>query len=94
MFKWFKVHGQSMSPKYNEGDLVLAIHKKILSPSLGEDILFFQPYYGYLLKQISDRKESGFTVSARHSLGSGSEVFGLIKPQQIYGKVIWHLARK
>lgn len=94
MIKWFKVHGQSMSPQYNEGDIILALHKKISKPNLGEDILFFQPYYGYLLKKICQKKGCEFLVRGNHPLSSGSEVFGLIKPQQIYGKVIWHLARK
>jgi hypothetical protein len=76
------------------GTLFWLFTKKISRPSLGEDILFFQPYYGYLLKKICEKKGYEFLVRGNHPLSSGSEVFGLIKPQQIYGKVIWHLARK
>jgi signal peptidase I len=51
MLKWFKVHGQSMSPQYNEGDLVLAVHKKISKPNLGEDILFFSALLWLFIKK-------------------------------------------
>lgn len=97
MFRLFKVRGDSLSPEFTHGDFVLVskIPFWLTPPSPGDVIAFRQPGYGLLIKRIQNISTGGeLNVIGDHPNSIDSRVFGLVKPKDILGKVIWHIRKK
>lgn len=96
MLKFFKVRGDSLAPEYTQGDFVLVSKIPFLfaSPSAGDVIAFHQPGYGLLIKRIQNRLPDGeLEVIGDHPESVDSRIFGMVKREDILGKVIWHIRK-
>jgi signal peptidase I len=97
MFRIIKVTGESLSPEFQEGDFVLTAKIPFLFSSFqqGDILVFKHPDYGRLIK-IVDRVENDATayfVVGTHPNSLDSHRLGLIKQENIIGKVIWHVKK-
>ena len=96
MFRLFKVRGDSLAPEYSQGDFVLVskIPFLVSPPAPGVVIAFNQPGYGLLIKRIeSITDDGGLKVSGTHPDSIDSRTFGLVRPNDIIGRVIWHIRK-
>ena len=97
MCHFIKVTGESLSPVYQAGDFVLVLKIPFLFRYLkqGDVVVFRQPGYGTLIKQIDHcLPETGeFFVVGLQEASVDSRVFGPVSPARIVGKVILHLRK-
>jgi signal peptidase I len=96
MLRLLKITGDSLTPEFQEGDFVLISKIPFLfSPaSPGDIIAFKQPGYGLLIKRIQHiTSESLINVIGTRPESIDSRVFGLVRREDILGKVIWHIRR-
>lgn len=89
-----KVKGSSMSPSYSDGDYLLSISAKLFKLKKGDVIIIKHPFYGYLVKQICRKVESGFYVQGTHPMSIDMESLGVIIPKMIKGKVVSKISSK
>ncbi|WP_344797406.1 nickel-type superoxide dismutase maturation protease [Litoribacillus peritrichatus] len=89
MIRVFKVEGTSMFPTLNQGDFVIAsLWFRRLMPN--QLVIVKHPIYGTLVKRIqSVQPNDGFTLCGDNPESVSSEKMGLVKRQQIIGKVIY-----
>lgn len=61
----------------------------------GDLILFRQPGLGVMIKRIEqfDAETGRLLVRGSHSRSVDSRTFGEIRPDQLLGKVIWHIRK-
>ncbi len=78
-----------MSPLYLEGDYLVTF--KAFFYSLGNKIVFRDPIYGTIVKQICEVRKAGYFVEGIKKNSLDSHSLGLIKKDQVLGKVIFHL---
>ncbi len=96
MLRLFKVRGDSLAPEYSQGDFVLVskIPFMVSPPAPGMVIAFHQPGYGLLIKRIESITSDGeLNVSGTHPDSLDSHTFGLVRPKDIIGRVIWHIRK-
>jgi hypothetical protein len=95
VIRLLKVRGNSLSPDFCEGDYVLTLRVPFPAGkvNVGDVITFTQPGYGTLIKRVRRILADGrkFDVRGRLSDSTDSRDFGPIAPEQITGKVIWHI---
>lgn len=98
MLRLFKVRGNSLSPDFYEGDYVLTLSTPFPAGKIkeGDVITFKQPGYGLLIKRVRSILDDGHRFDVRGSLidSTDSRDFGPILPEQVTGKVIWHIKKK
>jgi phage repressor protein C with HTH and peptisase S24 domain len=97
MFKLLKVKGNSLMPEYHEGDFVV-IRKIPFSSKkyrTGNVIIFQQPDYGLMIKELFAISESEtlLTVHGTHPDSIDSRDFGPINASDVIGKVIWQIKK-
>jgi nickel-type superoxide dismutase maturation protease len=92
-----KVTGESLSPLFREGDYVVVatIPFVVNRIEAGDTIVFQHPTYGTMIKQVefADREQSTVSVVGIHPDSVDSRRFGLIKREDVIGKVILRIAR-
>lgn len=97
MLRIIRISGDSLSPDYLEGDFVITsrIPYFFLSPQHDDVIVFKQPPHGIMIKRVDGSRTNAASVFVvgTHPDSHDSRHFGLISPQCILGKVIWHIAR-
>ncbi len=96
MLRLLKITGDSLTPEFQPGDFVLVskIPFLFISPSPGDTVAFHQPGYGLLIKVIQQiTPDNNLTVMGTHPESIDSRVFGPVKPENILGKVIWHIRK-
>ncbi len=96
MLRLFKIRGDSLSPEYSQGDFVLVSKIPLLISPLapGVVIAFHQPGYGLLIKRIESIMNDGsLSVAGTHPDSLDSRTFGLVRPTDIIGRVIWHIRK-
>lgn len=97
MCRLLKVHGDSLTPDYQEGDFVLVskIPFLFVSARPGQVIAFQMPPYGTLIKRIARVMEDGqaFYVTGTHPYSVDSRQFGPVRRQAVIGRVIWHIPK-
>lgn len=97
MLRLLKVTGQSLSPRYNEGDFVIVskIPFFFACPKAGDVIAFRQPGYGTLIKLVDqvDPASGELLVIGTQPESVDSRVFGPVRQTDLLGKVIWHVAK-
>ena len=98
MFRLLKVRGQSLTPVFQEDDYVLILRASFpgLRIKTGDVIVFDQPPYGRLIKQVRQVLDSGesFAVRGSQISSTDSRNFGPVSRICILGKVIWHIKPK
>ena len=98
MFRLLKVRGQSLIPTVQEGDYVLLLRTSFpgLSIKAGDVIVFDQPRYGRLIKNVRQVLDPGqsFEVRGSQISSTDSRNFGPVPREQVLGKVIWHIKPK
>jgi len=98
VFRLLKVRGQSLTPAFQEGDYVLLLRSSVpgLSIKAGDVVVFDQPRYGRLIKNVRQVLDSGQSFEVRGSLISSTDSrnFGPVPREQVLGKVIWHIKPK
>jgi nickel-type superoxide dismutase maturation protease len=97
MLRIIKVAGDSLSPKYEEGDFVVIATVPFFFNSfrLGDIIVFQHPVYGRMIKQVERISSDGsdLYVIGSHPNSVDSRQFGPIPRSSVQGKVIWHIPR-
>jgi len=97
MFKILKIHGDSMSPDFQEGDFVIILTASFILNRLkvGDDIIFSHKLYGTLIKRIAsfDPNTAGVYVEGTSEDSLDSRRLGTIRSENIKGKVIAHFSK-
>lgn len=97
MCKLIKVSGDSLSPRYREGDFVLITKIPLLFNRLeqGNTVVFKHPMYGTMIKKVNhiDKDGDQIYVIGTHDLSVDSREFGPISTKDLIGKVIWHVRK-
>ena len=97
MLRMVRVTGESLSPLFQEGDYVLitTIPFVVNKIKAGDTIVFLNPSYGTLIKQVeqANREEGTISVVGLNPNSVDSRRFGPIRWEDVIGKVIWHIAR-
>lgn len=97
MLRRIKVSGDSLSPDYKEGDFVITVKIPLFLRWLrpGDVIVFEQPAYGVLIKQVDwvDIPLNQVFVTGKNPGSIDSRTFGPIPASNLIGKVIWHISR-
>jgi nickel-type superoxide dismutase maturation protease len=93
MFRFLKVEGDSLLPRYREGDYVLVASTPFPSGRIkpGSVVAFRHPTHGTLIKLVESVKEGGYHVVGTHPHSVDSRQFGPVRPEALIGKVLWHL---
>lgn len=97
MLRLVRVSGDSLTPEYQDGDFVLTlkIPIQLAWPRPGDTLVFRHPVYGTLIKKVerSEPPQRHIFVTGVHPHSVDSRRFGPIGPQDVIGKVIWHIRR-
>ncbi len=91
MFKFLRIQGESMQPDYNDGDFVLILRTSRLNA--GDVIVFYNRHYGMLIKRVQKITAQGIYVIGTSSDSLDSRRIGPVNPENVRGKVIWHIKR-
>jgi signal peptidase I len=94
LFKILRITGLSLSPAYQHGDYVLIQKiRRISRLRTGDVIVFHQPGYGRLIKQVHniDPEKETCQVTGTTPDSIGSETFGEVRLTAILGKVIFQI---
>jgi signal peptidase I len=97
MLRLLKVTGNSLSPRFQEGDFVIVSKIPFLfsPPKPGDVVAFRQPGYGTLIKLVEgvDKAGGGLTVTGSQPDSVDSRVFGSVSIPSLVGKVIVHVTK-
>ncbi len=95
MCRIYKVQGNSLYPDYQNGDFVLITKSPFPfgKIKLGDIIVFTQTQYGILIKKVKNIDGDGIEVIGSIIESTGSQVFGKVNPNDVMGKVVWHIRR-
>jgi len=93
MFRFLKVEGNSLLPRYREGDYVLVASTPFPSGRIkpGNVVAFRHPTHGTLIKLVESAGAGGYHVVGTHPHSVDSRQFGPVRPEALIGKVLWHL---
>ena len=91
-YERFKVDGDSMSPSYKDGDIILIDTEsfKKNTPSIGDDVVAKHPFQKdvLILKRVTKiDKTNYFLEGLNRESSTDSHSFGLIPLDRIIGKV-------
>jgi signal peptidase I len=91
--KLLRIRGDSLSPKLQDGDFVLSSKIPILLKRLqpGDLVVFNQPGYGVLIKQVESISQDGQSLDVRglHPESADSRAFGPVSRSSLIGKIIY-----
>ena len=93
MFQVLRIHGESMSPEYQEGDFVLIMKIFRGKIKIGDVIVFQHQFYGTLIKDVEKITDEGIYVFGRRENSLDSRRLGPVNPVSVQGRVIWHICR-
>jgi signal peptidase I len=97
MLRLLKVTGNSLVPRFEEGDFVIVSKIPFIFAPVqpGDVVAFRQPGYGLLIKLVEsvDAARGELTVTGTQPGSVDSRVFGPIANTALVGKVIWHVSR-
>ncbi len=93
MLSFLKVEGDSLLPRYREGDYVLVGSTPFPSGRIkpGDVVAFRHPVHGTLIKLVESAAEEGYHVVGTHPHSVDSRHFGPVRREELIGKVLWHL---
>ena len=93
MLQILRIAGDSLTPKYKEGDFVLVAKIPFLFPiKIGDVIVFRKQPWGTLIKRVETIRQGGhaFWVVGTHPNSTDSRLFGEVEMNEVVGKVIFH----
>ena len=97
MLKLIKITGNSLEPKFNEGDYVVTTTLSFILRALkvGDVVVFKHSVYGTMVKQIQsiDPQAGEIFVIGTHPQSTDSRHFGSIPQSWLTGKVLWHIPK-
>jgi signal peptidase I len=97
IFQIIKITGRSLTPILENGDyIIICKHSFILKKlKVGDIIVFNQPTYGLMVKQISKIIEHGkeFFVTGLHEQSIDSGTLGPININSIIGKKVLRIRK-
>lgn len=96
MIHLLRVRGQSLSPEVEDGSFVLTLKLPIFFPiRAGDTIVFRKAPYGVLIKRVERCDDQGhiFWVRGSHPESLDSRTFGVVRADEILGKVIAHFSK-
>lgn len=97
MLRLLKVSGNSLWPRYRDGDYVLVSKIPVLLGMLarGHVIAFETRDYETMIKMVDSFSPDGRSICVRgtHPLSVDSRSFGPVPVKDVIGKVIWHFRR-
>ena len=97
MLRIIKITGDSLSPRYQEGDFVVVttIPFFLIPPRPGQVIVFQHPAYGRMIKEIDNVSPDGkrLFVVGSHPHSVDSRRFGPIPKNAVRAKVLWHIPK-
>ncbi|MEM7026647.1 MAG: S24/S26 family peptidase [Pseudomonadota bacterium] len=94
MLKLIKVKGDSMQPCYRHNDYLLISKPLFRSISVGDDVVCKHPGIGTIFKRINKIQDKKIELKGLNMLSSNPSEIGVIRSQDIIGRVIWHFAAK
>ena len=96
LFNYFLiiVTGDSMSPSYKNGDLLLVKRCNVNSCLLGDPILVKTKYYGNVLKFLASKRNGCIKLKAQSNLSIDCHQLGWIDDERVLGKVVKKLLFK
>ncbi|WP_363322346.1 S24/S26 family peptidase [uncultured Pseudoteredinibacter sp.] len=92
MLKIFKITGNSMSPRFNDGDylLLFTLRRK---PRPGQFLVYDHPEIGPIFKQVGEVTQGGgLYLKSLNSAGVSSEDIGQCQTENIIGRMLWHFS--
>ncbi len=97
MLSLLRITGYSLSPAFQDGDFVLLIKIPFFLKSLksGDIVVFKNPVYGIMIKQIERIAPGGeeIYVVGTHPDSTDSRQFGPVRRKDLLGKVVWHIKK-
>jgi signal peptidase I len=97
MLRLIRVRGESMPPLLEEGDLILVLDWYWLMGRLrpGDLVVFQQPIYGTLVKQVERLipQTAQLIVRGTRPVSVDSQEFGPIPFSSVLGKVVWRIRK-
>ena len=97
MPRLLRVSGDSLLPKYRDGDFVLVARIPLLFRPLrqGDVVAFKHVGHGTMIKIVHEVIAGGdeITVRGTHFASVDSRSFGSIRKQDVLGRLIWHIRR-
>ncbi len=94
MFQILRIHGESMSPVYKDGDFVLLMKPFRGKIKKGDIVVFDNDLYGTLIKAVQKITDEGIYVLGTGESSLDSRRLGPVNSASIRGKVIWHIHRQ
>lgn len=93
MLRFLRVEGDSLLPRYREGDFVLVgstpFPARRIKP--GDAVAFRHPTHGTLIKLVESAGTEGYHVVGTHPQSVDSRHFGPVRREALIGKVVWHV---
>jgi len=97
LIRILKVTENSLSPFFLEGDFVVVSKIPFFLRPLksGDIVVFNQPSYGIMIKQVEHVSPDGeqLFVVGTHPFSTDSRQFGPIRKESVLGKVVWHIRK-
>jgi signal peptidase I len=98
MLKILRVSGNSLFPKFSEGDFVIVCKIPFFfykNANQGDIIVFKHVDYGLMMKKVESFSPDGqqVWVVGTHPDSTDSRDFGFISMQSVIGKVICHIPK-
>lgn len=97
MLKLVKVSGNSLLPKYRDGDFVVVSRIPVILGMLapGDAVTFETKDYGTMIKIVDSVSPDGMqlVVKGIHPLSVDSRQIGPVSKRNVTGKVIWHIKK-
>lgn len=94
LLKIYRVQGDSMSPRYSDGDYVLLMRPLFGRLREGDDVIALHPSLGTIFKRISGFDGDGVRLQGLNPESTPAAVMGSLPPSQIRGRVILHFPKK
>lgn len=97
MLQLLKVTGESLSPFFQTGDYVLVVKRPLLMHlRVGDVVVFRHIIYGTLIKRLERLSPDGreLFLMGTHPDSIDSRQFGMVKWEDVVGKVIWTIKRE
>lgn len=89
MLRIFRVTGDSMRPLLHEGDFVLAL-TVLRRVKLNRLLVVRHPTFGIIIKRvISIAADGSFFLASDNAAGVSTRQMGVMKPEQVLGRVLW-----
>jgi nickel-type superoxide dismutase maturation protease len=87
-----RVRGESLAPRYRDGDFVVISGLAIKRIRPGDVIVFDHPEYGRLMKRVEGIESCGHLRVRGDDIDSvDSRRFGPVPRSSLLGRVIWHI---